>query len=43
MSEDRAVEVSIKYKDLEKTIRGDANEVIRELISFLSELSLIHI
>jgi len=37
LSEDRAVEVSIKYKDLEKTIRGDANEVIRELISFLSE------
>ena len=37
MSEDSKVEVSIKYRDLEKTIKGDANEVIRELISFMSE------
>lgn len=36
MSEDRTVEVSIKYRDLEKKIRGDVNEVIRELISFMS-------
>ena len=37
MSEDRNLEVSIKYKDLEKRIKGNANEVIRESISFISE------
>jgi len=37
LSEDKQLEVTIKYKDLEKTVRGDANEVIREVISFISE------
>jgi hypothetical protein len=37
LSEDRTVEVWIKYNNLEKKIKGDASEVIRELISFMSE------
>jgi hypothetical protein len=38
LSEDRTIEAWIKYKDLEKRVKGDANEVIRELISFISEV-----
>jgi len=33
-----AIEVKIKYKDIEKTISGNAEQVIRELLSFLSKI-----
>jgi len=36
MSEDNQIEVSIKYKDLEKKVTGNKDTVIREVISFLS-------
>ncbi|MGQ9542506.1 MAG: hypothetical protein ACUVTM_00245 [Candidatus Bathyarchaeia archaeon] len=37
MSEDNTIEVRIRYRDLEKIIKGNQNEVISEIISFLSE------
>ena len=36
MSEDKDIEVWIKYKDLEKKVTGNKDTVIREVISFLS-------
>ncbi|MEM2897285.1 MAG: hypothetical protein QW265_04700 [Candidatus Bathyarchaeia archaeon] len=33
-----AIEVRVRYKDVEKTISGDAEQVIRELLSFLSKI-----
>jgi hypothetical protein len=33
-----AIEVKIKYKDVEKTISGNAEQVIRELLSFFSKI-----
>lgn len=37
MSEENIIEVRVRYRDFEKTVRGNSNEVIREVIGFLSE------
>jgi len=38
LSEERKIEVYIKYKDFEKKIVGNADEVLKELISFLTQI-----
>ena len=38
MTEDRNVEVTIKFHDVEKKIVGDVDAVLRELYAFLSEM-----
>jgi len=37
MSQDDQVEVTVRYRDLEKTIRGSPDEVFRGVFRFLSE------
>jgi len=36
LSEEPKIEVTIKYKDLEKKVSGNADQVIREIFSFIS-------
>ncbi len=38
MSEEAKIEVTIRYKDLEKKVSGNADQVMRETFSFLSEI-----
>ena len=38
MSEEAKIEVTIRYKDLEKKVLGNADQVMRETFNFLSEL-----
>ncbi|MBS7658931.1 MAG: hypothetical protein QXR82_05315 [Candidatus Bathyarchaeia archaeon] len=38
MSEERKIEVHLKHKDFEKKIIGNVEEVLKELISFLTQI-----
>ncbi|MBS7655062.1 hypothetical protein KEJ50_00945 [Candidatus Bathyarchaeota archaeon] len=38
MSEEKKIEVYLKHKDFEKKITGEVDEVLRELISFLTKI-----